>query len=34
MFKNQIFELTKPGVNTYQDDRDKFSKSKICFINE
>lgn len=28
MFKNQIYELTKPQINPYKDDRDKFSKSK------
>ena len=29
MFREQIFELTKPDLNMYADDRDTFSKSLI-----
>jgi len=33
MFREQIFELTKANVNTYNDDRDKFSKSKLNLLS-
>lgn len=32
MFRDQIYELTKPKMNEYKDDREKFSKSKYDYI--
>lgn len=33
MFKNHIQELAKPTINSYKDDREKFSKSILFDLN-